>query len=143
LPPPAALAILTHLEAQLRRYEAQALQTQAEKMGSNYDGFDRIAPLAVPAAETVAPSGIYEARLFLAQLGHRDRCNMEMTANGQPLTQPNGLGMQVQFAVPARRPGQPDTVRAHWRGTIRGLLLPADTVLQLAVPYLIVQPRPL
>ena len=140
LPLPVALAALTQFEAQLRHYETQALQTQAEKVGSNYDGFDRIFPLAVPTTETVLPGGIYQARLFFAQSSHWDLCNMEMAANGVPLAQRNGLGMQVQFAVPARRPGQPDTVRAQWHGTVRGLLFPADTTLRLDVPYLIVVP---
>ena len=139
LPLPAALAAIAQFEARLRQYERQALRTQAEKMSSHWDGFDTIHLLAVPTTETVAPGGIYQAQLFLAWSGHRDFCNLEMTANGVPLMQPNAPGMQVQFAVPARRPGQPDTVRAHWRGTIRATLFPPDTVLQLDVPYLIVQ----
>ncbi|MGI4761625.1 MAG: hypothetical protein ACRYF0_13020 [Janthinobacterium lividum] len=139
LPLPAVRAALGQLEARLRRWEARALQTQAEKMSSNWDGFDTIHVLAVPTTESVAPGGDYQARLFLAQFGHQDLCNMEMTANSVPLTQPSGPGMQVQFAVPARQPGQPDTVRAYWRGTIRGGLFPSDTVLQLDVPYFIVQ----
>jgi len=139
LPLPAALAALAPLEAVVRRHEARALQTQAEKISSNWDGFDKIGALAVPTTETVAPGGIYQAQLFLAQAGHRDFCNLEMTANGVPLTPPSAPGMQVRFAVPARRPGQPDTVWAHWHGTIRATFFPPDTVLQLDVPYLIVQ----
>lgn len=139
LPLPAALAALAPFEAAVRRYEVRALQTQAEKVGSRCICFDKIGPLAVPTTETVVAGGTYQARLFLMQTGHRDFCNLEMTANGVPLTQPNAPGMQVQFTVPARRPGQPDTVRAHWRGTIRATLFPPDTVLQLDVPYLIVQ----
>ena len=140
LPLPVALAGLTQLEVQLRRAETRALQTQAEKVGSNYDGFDKLVPLAVPTTDTVLPGGVYQAQLLLAQSSHWDFCNMDMTANGVPLTQRNSLGMQVEFAVPARRPGQPDTVRAQWHGTIRGPQFPGDTVLQLAVPYLIVSP---
>lgn len=140
LPPLAALAALAPLEAALRRCETQALQTQAEKVGSKCLCFDIFFPLAVPTTETVAPGGIYQAQLFLAQSGHRDFCSMKMTANGVVLAQPNAPGMQVQFAVPARQLGQPDTVRAHWHGAIRGSLFPSDTVLQLDVPYLIVQP---
>lgn len=137
LPLPAAVAALSQLDAWLRRSEAQTLLTQAEKLGVKGLYFDRIEPLAVPISETVAPGGIYQAQLFLAQASHRDFCNLEMTANGVPLTQPSAPGMQ--FAVPARRPGQPHTVRAHWHGTIRAILFPPDTVLQLDVPYLIVQ----
>ena len=139
LPLPAALATLTRLEAQLRHYEAQALQTQAEKVSGHYDGFDTIGVLAVPTAETMAPGEVYQARLFLGQFSHRDRCNMQMTANGVALTQPGNPGMLVKFAVPARQPGQPDTVRAQWHGTIRQPLTLSDTILQLTVPYLIVQ----
>jgi hypothetical protein len=132
-------ATLAALEAALRRCETQALQTQAEKVGSKCLCFDTISPLAIPTTETVAPGGIYQAQLFLAQSGRRDLCIMEMTANGVALMQSSSPGMQVQFIVPARQPGQPDTVRAHWHGTIRSLLFPSDTVLQLDVPYLIVQ----
>ncbi|WP_460583350.1 hypothetical protein [Hymenobacter arcticus] len=139
LPLSAALATLTRLEAQLRRYEARALQGQAEKIGGKDGSFDTIGLQAVPAAETVAPGTEYQAYLFLAQFSHRDLCNMEMTANGVTLTQPSSPGMLVRFAVPARQPGQPDTVRAQWHGTIQGPLFPSDTTLQLTVPYLIVQ----
>jgi len=143
LPVPAALATLSELDAWLLRCEAQALQKQAEKVGNKGFYFDRIGPLAVPSTETITPGGTYRAQLFLAQSGHSDFCNMEMTANGKPLTLPSKPGMQVQFAVPTWQPGQPDTVRAYWHGTIRGPFFPRDTVLRLAMPYLIVQPRTL
>lgn len=138
-PRAAARAALTKLEAQLRRYEAQALRKQAERVGSRCIRFDPIRPLAVPISKTVTPGAEYQARLFLVQFGYGGYCNVRMTANGAALTEPGDQGMPVVIAVPPAQPGQPDTLRAQWHGRIQTQVYPGDTVLQVAVPYLIVK----
>ena len=146
LPLTAALAMLTQLEVRVRDYESQALSVHAQKVGTNSMWSEVIRPMVVPVAETVEPGATYQARLFLAQYGQSDYCNMQMRANGEALTERTEwdriwptTGMQVKFEVPPPQPGQPDTVRAAWHGSIRDQTYRADTVFQLEVPYLIVK----
>ncbi|MGI4870302.1 MAG: hypothetical protein ACRYFX_03880 [Janthinobacterium lividum] len=141
-PKPAALALLTRLETQIRQGEIMALEQQAAREGYGCCDlcFDVIRPVAVPVSATVAPGGDYQARLFFALQHPRSFCSADLFANGRLLTQTGRQGRLVSFTVPAARPGQPDTVRAEWQGTIRFSSGLADTVLNVSVPYLIVKP---
>ncbi|GAB3584037.1 hypothetical protein [Hymenobacter daeguensis] len=143
VPLEATWATLTKLEALVRRNERDALNTQAQKVGSCCMYFNWISAHAVPASASVAPGGEYQARLFLNEAVPLHRSNMQFTANGQtmPMDSIDALG-HVAFAVPPAVPGQPDTVRAQWRGTVRLQMCPTDTVFEVDVPYLIVKPRP-
>lgn len=137
----AALANLTRFEALLRQYERDALRLQSAKVGSTLVVFDKISVMAVPAAETVAPSTIYRAQLSLSAAAHGMRIRA-VRANGQPGTidEAQGRGL-VSFTVPAWQPGQPDTVRAQWQGELVTQGCGRDTTWRLTVPYLIVKPR--
>ena len=136
---PGAQATITQLEAQLRNAERAALLTQAVKVGSSCICFDKIQPLAVPVAATVAPGDYYRAQLFLTSSGLIQGNCYDYIVNGALLTEHSGPGMLVRFVVPGARTGQPDTTRAKWQGIIRGGYYPADTVFSVTVPYLIVQ----
>jgi hypothetical protein len=140
-PKPAALALLTKLETQVRQLEARALQTQAEKVGNKCCFcFDRIGAAAIPLAKTVAPGAVYQAQLVLMQAASTR--GMHFSANGQevPIDPATGQAL-VQFKAPAARPGQPDTVRAEWRGRAQMPWTAGDTTLEITVPYFIVKPR--
>ena len=139
LPPAVIAAAATSLETQVRKVSATALQNQAEKMGSKCFICWGYVAQAVPTSTTVAPGALYQARLFLAETPAADYGALTMTANGRALAVQREAGGLVEFLVPPRRPGQPDTVRASWRGVIRAHAYPADTTWQVAVPYLVVQ----
>jgi len=139
LPSAVVAAAAAGLEAQVRQASAAALQNQAEKVGSKCFFCWRYVARAVPASTTVAPGAFYQARLFLAETPAADYGALTMTANGRALAVQREAGGLVALAVPPRQPGQPDTVRATWRGVIRAHAYPADTTWQLVVPYLIVQ----
>jgi hypothetical protein len=138
-PVAAALASLTRLEAQVRRQATQALDQQAQKVGSGCCMcFDKIGAMAVAASNTVAPGATYEAQLFLTQAASGYQPGMR--AEGKALVvQPNGRA-PVEIRVPPLQPNQPDTVRAQWQGTIRLRKGLTDTSFRLSVPYLIVKP---
>lgn len=141
VPPLAALAVLTRLEAQLRRYEAEALANQAMRVGTSC-GFTKTGPLAVATANVVAPGAMYEAQLFITEASGSGNMT-QMWADGKPLPRTSGsLGGQgvVEFRVPPARPGQPDTTKTVWHGTIRAMSCLADTTWHLSVPYFIVKP---
>jgi hypothetical protein len=140
-PTPVAVAVLTRLETQVRQLEARALQTQAEKVGSRCCFcFDKIGAAAIPLAKTVAPGAVYQAQLVLLQAASTRR--MHFSANGQeiPIDPATGQAL-VHFAVPAARPGQPDTVRAEWHGRAQLPWAAGDTTLEITVPYFIVKPH--
>lgn len=129
----------TSLETHVRAVSAAALQNQAEKVGSKCFFCWRYVARAVPTSATVAPGAIYQARLFLEDTPAADFGALTMAANGRPLAVQREAGGLVEFRVPPGRPGQPDTVRATWRGVIRAHAYPAATTWQVVVPYLIVQ----
>ncbi len=141
-PKPAALALLTQLETQVRQLEAEALTTQAQKVGYGCDlCFDKIGAAALPEVETVGPGAVYQAQLLLAISASASRA--QFSANGHVVAIDPATGQAlVQFDVPAARPGQPDTVRAAWHGRVQLPWAAGDTVLETTVPYLIVKPRP-
>jgi hypothetical protein len=135
----AALSSLTRLEAETHRLAQDALTQQAQKIGSCCIFFDKIGALAVAVSNTVAPGGIYEARLFMTHSasGHIPKMSVE----GRPVPVGYDGRGTVEFRVPPLRPGQPDTVRTHWRGLITVRSYPADSTIPLDVPYSIVKPR--
>jgi hypothetical protein len=140
VPRPAALALLTMLETQVRQLEARALQTQAEKVGSRCCFcYDRIGAAALPVSKTVAPGAVYQAQLVLGQASSTR--HMRFSADGReiPIDPATGQAL-VQFQVPAARPGQPDTVRAEWHGRVQIPWLAGDTTLETTVPYFIIKP---
>jgi len=137
-PVAAALASLTRLEAQVRRQATDALNNEAQKVGSGCCMcFDKIGAMAVAASNTVAPGAIYEAQLFLTQAATSLR--PKMSAEGKALAvQPNGRG-EIDILVPTLRPGQPDTLHAQWRGIVQVQTGQADTTFQVIAPYFIVK----
>lgn len=137
---PAALALLTRLENQVRQIESEALQRQAQKVGSGC-GFDKMGAVVLPASETVAPGAVYQAQLIIALATSSG--SRRFSANGRevPMNPATGQGL-VQFKIPAARPDQPDTVRATWHGRVQMPWADADTVLETTVPYFIVKPLP-
>jgi len=136
-PQPARLAQLTKLETQVRQVAAQALDSQASKVGSECICFDKIAAFAVPTSETVAPGTLYEAQLLLMKAASSLRPTMSADEQALPVNAA-GQGL-VRLRVPRLRPGQPDTVRARWHGLVQLRGHTADTVLEVTVPYFIVK----
>ncbi|MBJ6109160.1 hypothetical protein JAO73_09070 [Hymenobacter sp. BT523] len=136
VPLAAALASLTRLEAQVRRLATDALNQQAQKVGTHC-GFDKIGAMAVAASNTAAPGATYEAQLFLTMAASSLRPVMRV--EGKEIeVHPNGWGA-VEINVPLPRPGQPDTVRARWHGTVLVKSALGDTAFQVDAPYLVVK----
>lgn len=138
-PKPAALAMLTKLETQLRQMAAEALAKQATKIGAR-DYFDKIGAFVIPASETVAPDAIYQAQLVLVQASTSGHLYFSADGQNLPINPVTGKGL-VRFNVPAARLGQPDTVRAQWHGRVQIHWSDADTVLETTVPYFIIRPH--
>ncbi len=153
VPVEVSTAHLMHLERRVRQYETEALQAQAAKVGDYGDYISRTHPIAIPTSETVAPGGIYEAQLFLTSWERSAAyCTEKFSANNIELRERSQLAdnwlfgwnmwansRQYTHRIPPARPGQPDTVPAHWQGTIEATGYIRDTVLTVRVPYRIVK----
>lgn len=134
----AALAVLSQKETEVLKYQADALQAQARKVGATTIVFDRLGAFASAESNTVAAGTKYKADLFLT--AGASNLRPTMTYNGSPLTVgPDGHG-KVEFTA---RPGnfnQDGNAKASWTGTIRMNQNGRDTTFKVTVPYTITKP---
>ncbi len=134
----AALATISQKETEVLKYEAQALQAQAEKVGAKTIVFDKIGAFASAESNTVAAGTKYKAELFLTAAA--TSIHPSMTLNGSSLSVgPDGHG-KVEFTA---RPGSFDATgnaKASWSGTIRFNQNGRDTTFTVKVPYTITKP---
>ncbi|MBT9394136.1 gliding motility protein GldM [Hymenobacter sp. NST-14] len=134
----AALAVLSQKEAEVLKYESDALNNLAQRVGGSVIVFDKIGAFASAESNTVAAGTKYKAELFLT--ASASGLNPSMTLNGSPLSVgPDGKG-KVEFTV---RPGSFDkegNAKASWSGTIRFKQNGRDTIFKVNVPYTITKP---
>ncbi|RZJ90118.1 MAG: gliding motility protein GldM, partial [Hymenobacter sp.] len=134
----AALAVLSQKETEVLKYQADALQAQAAKVGVKNIVFDKLGAFASAESNTVAAGTKYKADLFLTAAATGLKQNM--TYNGSPLTVgPDGHG-KVEFTA---RPGsfdQAGNAKASWTGAIRINQGGRDTTFRVTVPYTVSKP---
>jgi len=134
----AALAVLSQKETEVLKYEADALQKQAEKVGAKTIVFDKIGAFASAESNTVAAGTKYKAELFLT--ASASSISPRMTLNGSPLSVGSDGHGKVEFTA---RPGGFDAsgnAKASWNGTIRFNQNGRDTTFQVKVLYTITKP---
>ncbi|MCA8832263.1 type IX secretion system motor protein PorM/GldM [Hymenobacter pini] len=134
----AALAVLSQKEAEVLKYESDALNALSAKVGGNVIVFDKIGAFASAESNTVAAGTKYKAELFLT--ASASGLNPTMTLNGSPLrVNPDGHGL-VEFTA---RPGnfdQAGNAKGSWTGTIRFKQNGRDTTFTKKVEYTITKP---
>ena len=134
----AALAVLSQKEAEVLKYESDALSALSQKVGGEIIVFDKIGAFASAESNTVAAGTKYKAELFLT--ASATGLNPSMTLNGSPLSVgPDGKG-KVEFTA---RPGAFDkdgNAKATWTGTIRFKQNGRDTTFKVSVPYTVSKP---
>ena len=134
----AALAVLSQKETEVLKYEADALQKQAEKVGAKTIVFDKLGAFASAESNTVAAGTKYKADLFLTAAA--TGLKQTMTYNGSALKiGPDGHG-KVEFTA---RPGNFDAsgnAKASWTGTIRINQNGRDTTFVKKIDYTITKP---
>jgi gliding motility-associated protein GldM len=134
----AALAVLSQKETEVLKYQADALQKQAEKVGAKTIVFDKLGAFASAESNTVAAGTKYKADLFLTAAATGLKQNM--TYNGSPLSVgPDGHG-KVEFTA---RPGNFDAsgnAKASWTGTIRINQNGRDTTFVKKIDYTVTKP---
>jgi gliding motility-associated protein GldM len=135
----AALAVLSQKETEVLKYEADALQKQAEKVGAKTIVFDKLGAFASAESNTVAAGTKYKAELFLTAAASGLKQNM--TYNGSALAvDPKTNHGKIEFTA---RPGNFDAsgnAKANWTGSIRINQNGRDTTFKVTVPYTITKP---
>jgi gliding motility-associated protein GldM len=135
----AALAVLSQKETEVLKYEADALQKQAEKVGAKTIVFDKLGAFASAESNTVAAGTKYKAELFLTAAASGLKQNM--TYNGSSLAvDPKTNHGKIEFTA---RPGNFDAsgnAKASWTGSIRINQNGRDTTFKVTVPYTITKP---
>ena len=134
----AALAVLSQKETEVLKYQADALQKQAEKVGAKTIVFDKLGAFASAESNTVAAGTKYKADLFLTASSSGLKQNM--TYNGSPLkVGPDGHG-KVEFTA---KPGGFDAsgnAKASWVGKITINQGGRDTTFTQKVDYTVTKP---
>jgi gliding motility-associated protein GldM len=135
----AALAVLSQKETEVLKYQADALQKQAEKVGAKTIVFDKLGAFASAESNTVAAGTKYKAELFLTAAASGLKQNM--TYNGSPLSvDPKTNHGKIEFTA---RPGNFDAAgnaKANWTGSIRINQNGRDTTFRVTVPYTVTKP---
>ena len=135
----AALAVLSQKETEVLKYQADALQKQAEKVGAKTIVFDKLGAFASAESNTVAAGTKYKAELFLTAAASCLKQNM--TYNGSPLAVDSKTNHgKIEFTA---RPGNFDAsgnAKANWTGSIRINQNGRDTTFRVTVPYTVTKP---
>ncbi|MBC6991470.1 MULTISPECIES: type IX secretion system motor protein PorM/GldM [Hymenobacter] len=134
----AALAVLSQKEAEVLKYESDALAEQSRKVGGNIIVFDKVGAFASAESNTVAAGTKYKAELFLTASASNLRPSM--TLNGSPLqVGPDGHG-KIEFTATPGGFDAAGNAKKQWTGTIRFKQNGRDTTFKVNVPYTVTKP---
>ncbi|KUG06210.1 gliding motility protein GldM [Solirubrum puertoriconensis] len=134
----AALAVLSQKEAEVLKYESDALSELAKRVGAETIVFDKIGAFASAESNTVAAGTKYKAELFLTASASGMRPSM--TLNGSPLqVGPDGKG-KIEFTATPGAFDASGNAKKNWTGTIRIRNNGRDTTFKVTVPYTVTKP---
>ena len=135
----AALAVLSQKETEVLKYQADALQKQAEKVGAKTIVFDKLGAFASAESNTVAAGTKYKAELFLTAAASGLKQMMSSSVGAVPVDPKTNHG-KIEFTA---RPGNFDAAgnaKASWSGAIRINNNGRDTTFRVVVPYTVTKP---
>ena len=133
----AALAVLSQKEAEILKYESDALSSLAQKVGATKLSFDKIFAMASAESKTVAAGTKYTAEMFLA--ASSDAITPRMTAQGRPLKVEKGKG-KVEFVAQAGAYDAEGNSKQKWKGAITFNNKGRDTTFQIEQEYIVAKP---
>jgi gliding motility-associated protein GldM len=135
----AALAVLSQKEAEVLKYESDAMAELSKQVGGTVIVFDKIGAFASAESNTVAAGTKYKAELFLT--ASATGMKPSMTLNGSPLqVGPDGKG-KIEFTATPGAFNSEGVAKKEWSGTVRikgnsG----RDTTFTVKVPYMVTKP---
>jgi gliding motility-associated protein GldM len=134
----AALAVLSQKEAEVLKYESDALAAQSAKVGGNIIVFDKVGAFASAESNTVAAGTKYKADLFLT--ASASGLNPSMTLNGSPLRVDSDGHGKVEFTATPGGFDAAGNAKKSWTGTIRFKQNGRDTTFTRKVDYVVTKP---
>ncbi|OON70689.1 gliding motility protein GldM [Hymenobacter sp. CRA2] len=134
----AALAVLSQKEAEVLKYESDALAELSSRVGGQIIVFDKIGAFASAESNTVAAGTKYKAELFLT--ASASGMKPSMTLNGSPLqVGPDGKG-KIEFTATPGAFNAEGIAKKEWKGTVRIRNNGRDTTFNVTVPYMVTKP---
>ncbi len=135
----AALAVLSQKQTEVLKYETEALNALAAKVGAEDLKFDNVVAMVRPAAKYVAAGTKYEAEMFLA--ASSSAITPTMTARGQSLkVDPASKIGTVSFPVQASSYDKEGLSEQKWKGEISFQFKGKDTTFDINETYYVVKP---
>jgi len=136
----AALAVLSQKQTEVLKYENDALNLLASKVGAADLKFDNVFAMVRPESKYVAAGTKYEADMFLT--ASSSAITPTMTARGAALkVDPVTKMGKVSFTVhPASSYDSEGKAKATWKGAINFKFKGKDTTFPISTEYYIVRP---
>ncbi|WP_242926111.1 gliding motility protein GldM [Pontibacter vulgaris] len=133
----AALAVLSQKESEVLKYEADALQQMAAKVGADIIKFEKIFAMARAESKTVAAGTKYKADMFIA--ASSDAITPKMSFQGRPVKVVDGKGV-VEFTAAASNYDADGNSKQQWKGNITINQNGKDTTFQVVEEYIVAKP---
>ncbi|GHA65918.1 type IX secretion system motor protein PorM/GldM [Pontibacter akesuensis] len=133
----AALAVLSQKEAEVLKYEADALQKLAQQVGADIIKFEKIFAMARAESKTVAAGTKYSADMFIA--ASSDNITPRMTYQGKPVKVENGMG-KVEFVAAASNYDADGNSKQTWKGQVTINQNGRDTTFTVTEDYVVAKP---
>ena len=133
----AALATLSQKEAEVLKYEADALQNLAQKVGADIIKFEKIFAMARAESKTVAAGTKYKADMFIA--ASSDAITPRMTFQGKPINVVDGKG-QIEFTAAATNYDADGNSKQTWKGQVIIDKNGEQEVLDVTEEYIVAKP---
>ena len=135
----AALAVLSQKQTEVLKYETEALNALASKVGADQLRFDNVKAMVRPASKYVAAGTKYEAELFLA--AYSSAITPTMTARGQALKVDADTKVgTVVFPVQASSYDKEGVSEQKWKGEVTFKFRGNDTTFNVEETYYVVKP---
>ena len=135
----AALAVLSQKETEVLKYQSDALDAQARKVGAEILVFDKLGAFASAESQTVAAGTKYKAELFMTAAATGLKQDMSSSMGAVPVDPKTNHG-KIEFTA---RPGAFDkdgNAKASWTGKIKINRNGHDTTFVVNVPYTVTKP---
>ncbi|MFN8354678.1 MAG: gliding motility protein GldM [Spirosomataceae bacterium] len=137
-PLPAALAVLSQKESEIRRYEGETLDALASKVGAKDIKFDKILAMISAKSNTVVAGTPYEAQMFIA--AYSSSIIPRMSINGSALKVLDGKG-EIKFTAQGGGYDAKGLARKTYTGVV-SFMSPSgrDTSFRIEQEYFVLKP---
>ena len=135
----AALAVLSQKETEVLKYQADALQKQAEKVGAKTVVFDKLGAFASAESNTVAAGTKYKAELFLTAAATGLKQIMSSSVGSVPVDPKTNHG-KIEFTATPGGFDAAGNAKHSWTGFIKINNNGRDTTFKVVTDYTVSKP---